>query len=190
MALRDTISQRSAKNATDNQSTKGPQPVPIRPRPWWLIFLLLLLINYLVMQTFFGEPSAITIPYTFFKQQVQAGNVTEVTGIGDTIRGTFKDPVTYPPRPEPSAEKEKTARASDEGPVTSTHFKTQRPVFADPGLESLLDQKRVVVAALDENGPSWLKLVIGFGPTLLLIAAFVWLTRRAAAAGGGGIFGL
>src|SRR5208283_3684666 len=190
MAQRDSISQRSARK-TDNESTKDSRPAAIRPRPWWLVFLLLLLINYLVTQTFFGEPSAITIPYTFFKQQVQAGNVTEVTGIGDTIRGTFKNQVTYPPRSEPSADKEKTARAAEEGPpVSSTRFKTQRPVFADPGLEQLLDQKGVVVNALDENGPSWLKLVIGFGPTLLLIAAFVWLTWRAAAAGGGGIFGL
>jgi len=191
MAQRDSISQRSAGKAPPNGSTKDSRPAAIRPRPWWLIFLLLLLINYLVTQTFFGEPSAITIPYTFFKQQIQAGNVTEVTGIGDTIRGTFKDPVTYPPRSEASADKEKAARAAEEGPpASSTRFKTQRPVFADPGLEQLLDQKGVVVNAVDENGPSWLKLVIGFGPTLLLIAAFVWLTWRAAAAGGGGIFGL
>jgi cell division protease FtsH len=32
-------------------------------------------------------------------------------------------------------------------------------------------------------------LLVGFGPTLLLIAAFVWMSRRAAAAGGG-LFGL
>jgi cell division protease FtsH len=193
MAQRDSIPPRSTKKATDNESANGSQPAPIRPQPWWLIFLLFLLINYLAMQTLFGEPSSITIPYTFFKQQVAGGNVKEVTGIGDTIRGTFKSPVTYPPRPESAVGEEgrKTARPSDEGPpITSTRFKTQRPVFADPGLEKLLDEKGVVVNAIDESGPSWLKLVIGFGPTLLLIAAFLWLTRRAAAAGGGGLFGL
>jgi hypothetical protein len=31
-------------------------------------------------------------------------------------------------------------------------------------------------------------LLVGFGPALLLVAAFVWISRRAAA--GGGLFGL
>src|SRR5215472_806587 len=190
MAARDPLSQRSAKRPAEDGPSKEPQLPPIRPRPWWLIFLLVLLINYALTQTFF-EPSAVTVPYSFFKQQVEAGNVKEVTGIGDTIRGTFKEQVTYPPPPEPSSEKQKALRPSEEeAPVTSTNFKTRRPSFADPGLERLLEAKGVAVTAIDENGPSWLKLVLGFGPTLLLIAAFVWLTRRAAAAGSGGMFGL
>jgi len=189
----NSSAQRRLPKATDKPPTTGPRQTPLRPQPWWLVFLLLLLVNYLLMQTFLGEPAAITIPYTFFKQQVQSGNVKEVTGIGDSIRGSFKEPVTYPPPSAAATEKGKgqPVRAPDEGPpATSTRFKTQRPVFADPGLENLLDEKGVVVTALDESGPSWLKLVIGFGPTLLLIGAFVWLTRRAAAAGGGGLFGL
>ena len=47
----------------------------------------------------------------------------------------------------------------------------------------------MVIKAVDENGSSWFKVLVGFGPTLLLIAAFVWLSRRAATAGGG-LFGL
>jgi cell division protease FtsH len=54
----------------------------------------------------------------------------------------------------------------------------------------LLEQKGVVIKALDQGGPAWFTLLVGFGPTLLLIAGFVWLSRRAAAAGGGGLFGL
>src|SRR5215472_8062629 len=96
MAARDPLSQRSAKRPAEDGPSKEPQLPPIRPRPWWLIFLLVLLINYALTQTFF-EPSAVTVPYSFFKQQVEAGNVKEVTGIGDTIRGTFKEQVTYPP---------------------------------------------------------------------------------------------
>ena len=33
-------------------------------------------------------------------------------------------------------------------------FKTQRPVFADPGLEKLLEEKGVVVEAVDESASS------------------------------------
>ena len=125
-------------------------------------------------------------PYTFFKQQVQAGNVENVTSVGDSIRGTFKTEVTYPPQSSTaSPQLPKPAKGA-----TSTQFKTQRPVFADPGLERLLEEKGVVVTAVDENASSWFTLLVGFGPTLLLIAAFVWISRRAAAAVGRGLFGL
>jgi cell division protease FtsH len=43
----------------------------------------------------------------------------------------------------------------------------------------------VVIEALGESVSSWFKLLVGFGPTVLLIAAFVWMSSRAAAAGGG-----
>ena len=44
-------------------------------QPWWVIFLLVLSVNYVATQLFFSESSSITIPYTFFKMQVEAGNV-------------------------------------------------------------------------------------------------------------------
>jgi len=143
--------------------------------------------NYLVMRVFFPEPSSITVSYTFFKKQVEAGNVENVTSVGDSIRGSFKTEVTYPPQGSqaPSA-KAPTSPPSDQSqPRTSLRFKTQRPVFADPGLERLLEEKGVVIEAVDESGSSWFTLLVGFGPTLLLIAAFIWISRRAATAGGG-----
>jgi cell division protease FtsH len=148
--------------------------------------------NYLAMRAFFPEPTSITIPYTFFKQQVAAGNVEEVTGVGDSIRGTFKTEVTYPSaESQPPRRTAPASRAADQpAPRRAAHFHTQRPVFADPGLETLLEERGVVINALDESGSSWFKLLVGFGPTLLLIGAFIWITRRAAAAGGGGLFGL
>ena len=69
----------------------------MRPQPWWLIVLLFLIGNYAVTRVLFPEPSSITIPYTFFKQQVAAGNVEGVTSMGDAIEGRFKADVTYPP---------------------------------------------------------------------------------------------
>ena len=157
----------------------------LRPRPWWLIFLVLLAGNYLVAQLFFPEPSSITVPYTFFKQQVEAGNVADVTSVGDSIQGNFKKKTAYPP-PGAGAPAAGAPKARE-----STEFRTERPAFADQDLEKRLDDKGVVIKAVDENASSWFKLLVGFGPTLLLIAAFVWISRRAAAAaGGGGLFSL
>src|SRR5690242_17725224 len=66
------------------------------PRPWWLIFVVLMAANYMVMRVLYPEPSSMTVSYTFFKKQVEAGNVEKVTGVGDSIHGSFKTEVTYP----------------------------------------------------------------------------------------------
>ena len=51
------------------------------------------------VQLFLPEqtPQRVDVPYTFFKAQVTADNVTEVTSRADVIQGTFREPVTYPP---------------------------------------------------------------------------------------------
>jgi cell division protease FtsH len=117
------------------------------------------------------------VPYSFFRAEVGEGNVAEVTSTGDTIEGDFKKE-TAPPK------------GVDGSP--STHFKTERPAFADDGLIDLLLQKNVVINAhpIDEGQPLWETLLFGFGPTILIVGLFVLLARRAqAAAGGGGLGG-
>ena len=117
------------------------------------------------------------MPYSFFRAEVGEGNVAEVTSTGDTIEGDFKKE-TAPPK------------GVDGSP--STHFKTERPAFADDGLIDLLLQKNVVINAhpIDEGQPLWETLLFGFGPTILIVGLFVLLARRAqAAAGGGGLGG-
>src|SRR5437870_927781 len=133
--------------------------------------------NWVLMRALAPEPSYVNIPYTLFKEQVQAGNVEEVTSQGDAIQGTFKKEVTYP-REGPNAR-------------TALRFKTLLPAFANPGLETLLEEKGVVINArpLDEGWPLWQNLLLGFGPTLLLIVGFVWMNQRMMASGRG-LFGL
>ena len=136
-----------------------------------------MLANWAVMRVLDAGPSYVSIPYTLFKEQVQAGNVEEVTSQGDAIQGAFRKEVTYP-REEPTAR-------------TALRFETLLPAFANPGLETLLEEKGVIINArpLDEGRPVWQGLLFGFGPTLLLIAGFVWMNQRAMASGRG-LFGL
>jgi cell division protease FtsH len=152
---------------------------PMRPRPWWLTFLAVLALNWLLVQVLMPQrsPQRIDVPYTFFKQQVQSGNVGDVTSRGDTIQGDFKATVTFPP--------------DGQNARTSTQFQTVMPQFADPGLESLLEQQGVTINAkpIDEPPNPFLSILLSFGPTLLLIGGFVWLSQRAGAMGGGA-FGL
>ena len=145
-------------------------------RTWWLIAILLI-VNWIIASSLMGT-SRTTVSYTFFREQVVAGNVTEVTSTGDTIQGTFRAAVKYPPD---------TGDAKD-----VTDFTTQRPSFGDDGLTELLLQKNVQVNARPpDSAPIWQQVLVGFGPTLLFIGLLVWFFRRASAGGGlGGIGGI
>ena len=68
----------------DSKASSPGRP-GMRPQPWWLIIVGLMMANYLLMPVLFPEPASITIPYTFFKKQVAAGNVEGVTSLGDSI---------------------------------------------------------------------------------------------------------
>src|SRR5215470_7633508 len=178
-------------NDVQPSSGKGGQRPPnknplMRPRPWWIGFVVVLVLNFLLVQVFLPErPNPrIDVPYTFFKQQVTADNVLEVTSQGDTIQGTFKSAVTYPTDAQQGQQQQ-----------TSTLFETVQPTFADPGLETLLEQHNVIINAhsLDEPRSLWQTLLLSFGPTILLIGLFFWISSRAASQLGGssgGPFGL
>ncbi|MDQ4129683.1 MAG: AAA family ATPase, partial [Actinomycetota bacterium] len=132
----------------------------------------MLLLNWLISAWLLSEPARTEVPYTFFRDQVQAGKVAEITSTEDAIEGRFREEVRYPP-----------GRQGEE----VTRFRTHRPTFADDDLFRLLDEKGVEVNARPTPGPSLLeRLLLGFGPTLLLVGLFVLMARRAA----GGMMGL
>ncbi|HEY1276706.1 MAG TPA: ATP-dependent zinc metalloprotease FtsH, partial [Thermoleophilaceae bacterium] len=71
-------------------------------------------------------------------------------------------------------------------------FKTEVPTFAnDRQLSSLLEEHKVTVNAKPPGDRSLLETILfSFGPTILLVALFIFLARRATAgAGGGGVLG-
>jgi cell division protease FtsH len=139
-----------------------------------------LLLNYLLIQQVTpNQPQRIEVSYTFFKLQVEADNVAEISTRADTMQGTFRRPVAYQPDPTVAS-------------TSAADFSTVVPSFADPGLESLLNAHGGVINArpIDEPRNPLLTVLLGFGPTLLLIGGFLWLSRRAAGQMGGGIFGM
>jgi cell division protease FtsH len=157
-------------------------PIPQRFRRWWrwLLFPALLVLNYLlILFVTPGQPQRVELSYTFFKQQVVADNVAQISTRTDTIQGTFRQPVVYQP--------DLTAPAK-----TVSDFSTVIPAFADPGLETLLGAHGGVINArpLDQPSNPLLTVLLSFGPTLLLIGGFLWLSKRAAGQMGGGVFGM
>jgi cell division protease FtsH len=155
---------------------EGPQrPRPFGPR-FWLVLLGLLVLNWVLSALLVRPPERTEVPYTLFRAQVEAGNVASVTGIEDAIDGQFKNPVHYP--------------EGDQGREV-TRFSTRRPQFAEgDNLWQLLTEKNVQVSAEPPPGPSLLeRLLLGFGPTLLLVGLFVLLARRAAGGAAAGLGG-
>ena len=180
--------RRSGSPPDEPRRASGPerQSSTMPPRRTWLWFALILLANFLLVRFLFPGPEApVEVPYTFFKEQVSAGNVEAIYTQGDTIEGRFEEPVTYPPEGEEGSENGSTQ------PRTSRTFTTVLPSFVDPGLEELLIDNGVEISAepIQEGGSPWLTLLFAFGPALLLIGGYIWLYRRAQRQQGGGGMG-
>ena len=144
-------------------------------RFWWLL-LVLLVVNWIISSVLLSPQPRVAVSYTFFLSQVQAKNVETITSTGEMIQGAFKKPVSYTPE-----------RGSAE---QVSRFTTQRPSFANDNLFQQLQSTGVTVNANppDAGPPFWQQLLLGFGPTLLLVWLLISFTRRAAA-GGGGVLG-
>jgi cell division protease FtsH len=153
--------------------------IPNRTRLLWIVLILLAL--NLVASFVTGLPDRPEqVPYQpFFVEQVEEGNVKEISSRGDSIEGELDESTRYNPP------------GDDEG-MDVKQFRTQVPQFIDRRrLSRLLDEQAVVINAESPDGdgrPLWLSLVLGFVPTLLLVGVFIWFARRMSG-GRGGILG-
>jgi cell division protease FtsH len=162
----------------ERADTDREQPAAARrmPRPpgsqrfWWFLLALLALNIVLGQLIPTSKDRRLDVPYTFFRQQVEASNVKEVNARGDVIQGELKTAVKF------------------EGKGPEKTFETVRPVFAqDDELLKLLLDKRVEVNArpIDEGRGLLATLLISFGPTLLIVGLLIYFLRRGAAASSG-----
>jgi cell division protease FtsH len=151
-----------------------------RSRQFIALLLGLLALNLVISFVTRGPAERERVPYQpFFVDQVEAGNVSQISSQQDSIEGELKRGASYDP-------------PGDAKPVKVTKFKTEVPAFIDPAeLTRLLDRQNVVINAKppDTGRSLWSTLVLGFLPTILLVAFFVWLLRRQSGAGGGGVLG-
>jgi cell division protease FtsH len=140
------------------------------------LLVLNLLISFITGQAADRE----RVPYQpFFVDQVEAGNVEEISSQEDSIEGELTNEATYDP-------------PGDAEPVTVTSFETEVPAFIDPAeLTRLLGEKNIVINAKapDEGRSIWASLLLGFLPTILLVGFFIWLYRRQTGGGAGGVLG-
>jgi cell division protease FtsH len=161
-------------------------PAPAEPRPphrsrrfvWFVVALL----AFNLASVFLFSPGGqqrVKVPFSpYFLSQVRSGRVASIASTGDTIQGTFKSPVRYPAR--------------DKEVTPTTLFATQVPTFWNNNqLTALLRSEGVQVNAQSttQSTPLIVSVLLGFGPTLLIVGLFVLFARRAAKSGGMGALG-
>lgn len=174
---------------------KNTEQVKVPPGKTWLWFVLILFANFLLGKFLIPSPEApVTVPYTFFKQEVGKHNVAAIYSQGDTITGRFTAVISYPPVGEKGTASSGEAKITDErgavsgsAPKPISVFTTTLPSFVDPSLEQFLITNGVEISAkpIEEGGNPWATIFFSFGPGLLFIGFYIWLFRRAAQQGGG-----
>ena len=160
---------------------------PRSPRYWIQLLLFVLLINLffygpLIFSSLGAQQTTINLSYTSFIQQVQQGNVKDVTLNGNAVSGDFKTPI------------HQQQNGSGNGTVTYSRFTSYVPETGDPNLLPLLEKNGVQVTAQPVQTPWWvtaLTLLLNALPILVLLYfGYMVLRSMRQAQQGGGIFGI
>jgi len=151
------------------------------------LLLFVLLINLLfygplIFSSIGGQQTTINLSYTSFLQQVQQGNVKDVTLNGNAVSGDFKTPI------------HQQQNGSGNGTATYSRFTSYVPETGDPNLLPLLEKNGVQVTAQPVQTPWWLTvltLLLNALPILVLLYfGYMVLRSMRQAQQGGGIFGV
>src|SRR5258708_2899288 len=136
-----------------------------------LIIIGIVLLGWYLFQCFFSQgssatASALDFPYSTFYQEMQNGNVKDVTFQGTDVTGDFKSPVTV----VDAAGKSKSG--------TAFHF--TQPSITDPNLVTLLQKYNITFQGkpVADNSLLW-TIVLNVLPWLVLIILFFFVIRRA-----------
>jgi cell division protease FtsH len=182
---------RSTQNSSNgsNRSPGGSAPQgtsPNRRSSWlrWLIFIIVInLIFYapLFFSSLGAQQSTISLSYTNFLQQVEQGNVKDVTLTGHAVSGDFKTPLQQP-------------QSGTSSTTTYARFTSYVPETGDPTLLPTLEKNGVQVTAQPVQTPWWqsaLSILLNVLPLLLLVSiGYMALRSVSQSQQAGGLFGV
>ncbi len=153
-------------------------PPAHRTRGFLWFVIALLAFNWLLVLVFGMQEKGekrVTVPFSpYFLEQVKTGHVKNINTKGNTVEGSYTVKLRYPP--------------NDEKATSTKLFATEVPTFWNGAqLSALLQEKHVQINAEATSTKTSVlaELLLGFGPTLLIIGLFVLIAKRAARAGGG-----
>jgi cell division protease FtsH len=134
-----------------------------RPQGGWLRWALLVaLLGFLLYASMRGTPptASSSVRYGDFYRLVEEGRVARVTFRGDEAVGEMREGTTLDGR-------------------AVTHFKTRLPSPRDEALLPLLREHRVTLDIEPSDGSSWIPLVLGMLPWVLILGFWLWMSRQA-----------
>ncbi|WP_416979453.1 ATP-dependent zinc metalloprotease FtsH [Streptomyces sp. T028] len=172
-----------SEGTPDEDGTRPPAgsggPGGRRPRGrWWglAVTAVIVFVVVYVGLNYLGQGNEPTISYTEFSKQVDEGNVEKIYSKGDAIQGQLKQ-----------------SREDPDDGGTYTRFKTQRPAFADDDLWRNLSSHDVTVTArpVVQQRSLLSNVLISLIPIVLLVAVWIFISRRFAGGlgGAGGMLG-
>lgn len=159
------------------RNNKRPEPNQGGPPRWLpnIRILLFLLAALMLWNLFTFRPAApsLELPYSTFVGEVDSGNVSEVTIVGQQVRGTFVQP-TAPPE-ESDVESNFPFVGT---PTTFDRFTTTIPRIGDDQLIPLLQAEGVKISAEEQSPSVLLNILLAFGPALLIVLLIVFMMRQ------------
>jgi len=166
------------KPKPDQHKDRGREPplrrwFDVRGCGTWggIVWLLLALLTAVWVWNMISGPDQVQISYSAFTQQLENGNVQQVTVKGEEIRGQLKEPVET-----------ETARA---GVVEYEEFITYLPSFGDEGLLATLHEQGVEVRTEPQSDFNWWVLLLNFLPLIVLVGLGYMLFSRTQSQGSG-----
>jgi len=160
-------------NNPNNRLPDGENPRPNRPPiPNWVIIGLLVIFGMLfltripsIMSDVSG--SAVEIPYSFFRAQVDGNNISRVEMRGSQIVGRFKAETTVP------------VTGGSNQRISALFFTTFLPPIEDRELLPLLNKNGVTIVAADPSPSPLLLILLNYGPLILIGILLFWSFSRA-----------
>ena len=121
------------------------------------------MLAYTVVQRSLGPGDRTVLPYSTFRTELTAGNVSAVTARGTALDGELREPI----------------RRMEGGDTLVVHeFTTHVPAFGDPELLGLLQESDVDLWTLPEQDLSWIEILLwGLLPMILMGALFLFVVR-------------
>jgi len=175
-------SQNSSNGSQGQPGGSAPQGTPSSRRRFWLqwliFFIIINLLFYLplLFSSLAAQQPTISLSYTSFLQQVQQGNVKDVTLTGNAVSGDFKMPL----------------RQTQSGTTTSyPRFTSYVPETGDSNLLPTLEKDGVSVTAQPVQTPWWqTALIILFNALPFLILLYFGYRYMQQSQQAGGLFGV
>ena len=157
----------------DRKDQEDPQNQPPTPPDWrrWIwpgllvFFLLWTVLSSGSLLSGGAAGSATEVPYSTVRNQAPT-NIADITFESGVARGNFIQPVRV--------------RLSDGREVNVSRFTTTIPEQGNADLLAILAEQnpQAIVQAQQPNNSILLLILFNFGPFLLIIAFFIWISRR------------